>query len=265
AAQVQSHLRSIPALTRNVSVAKNPNGTFTITFTNALAGIDVGPLQATLSPTPTVPTIGTGTQGGPNNVRVSEVQQLTLNNSGGQARMEFSGVLGTFESLFFDSSSTTAAQILLHLNTIPALNGNVEVTGNPGGPFLIKFVNALAGVNIPDFPAAGSLRGVGSPGNPNPLVSTNIQGVTLTPTLNEAQSLTLTGSGSPVTLLFNGSAGTAATRFLDLSSTTAAQVLNHLNSIPALTGNVTVNGNPGGPFSITFVNALAGTPVSELT
>ena len=35
-----------------------------------------------------------------------------------------------------------------HLNTIPVLAGNVEVIGNNGGPFGIKFINDLEGFNV---------------------------------------------------------------------------------------------------------------------
>ena len=48
---------------------------------------------------------------------------------------------------------------------------------------------------------------------------------------------------------YNGQAGTA---FTFGPTTTAAQLTSALTSIPALAGNVTVTGNPGGPFTITF-------------
>ena len=41
-------------------------------------------------------------------------------------------------------------------------------------------------------------------------------------------------------------------------------MLNYLNLIPELNGNIDVNGNNGGPFEIIFQNALAGQAVSTI-
>src|SRR5262249_26866849 len=46
---------------------------------------------------------------------------------------------------------------------------------------------------------------------------------------------------------------------------TAQQVLTQLSSIPALTGNVAVLGNPGGPFTILFQGAQSLTNILPLS
>jgi hypothetical protein len=81
---------------------------------------------------------------------------------------------------------------------------------------------------------------------------------------NEVQTLTLVSAGS-TTLLFDGASATLPlTVALGANGTTAAAVLASLNTIPTLNGNVTVSGNNGGPFAITFVGALAGHDVNHL-
>src|SRR5206468_1121219 len=75
---------------------------------------------------------------------------------------------------------------------------------------------------------------------------------------DEVQTLTFGGSdGGTVQLGFQNTAtppalaGTQATELTVIAgaSPTKAQVLDHLNSIAALTGNVKVDGNAGGPFT----------------
>src|SRR5262249_33660013 len=52
--------------------------------------------------------------------------------------------------------SVSAAEILASLNAIPALLDNVQVAGDPGGPFTITFANALTGVNVVPIATAAS-------------------------------------------------------------------------------------------------------------
>src|SRR5207244_3168317 len=49
------------------------------------------------------------------------------------------------------------------------------------------------------------------------------------------------------------------------SSPTAADVQSVLNAIPALTGNVLVTGNTGGPYTVEYLNNLTGKDAVQLT
>ena len=114
-------------------------------------------------------------------------------------------------------STPDAAAVQANLDAIPALTGNVSVTGPAGGPYVITFSNGLTGVNISQLTTAVT------------------GGLTATPA-------TTTEGEAP----------------------DAAAVQTNLNAIAALTGNVTVTGNAGGPYTITFSNALTGLNVNQL-
>ncbi len=140
-----------------------------------------------------------------------------------------------------NATNLAASAVQTNLNTIPSLNGRVAVTGPVGGPYNIQFINALAGTNV-------------------------------TLTANAVPSATVTGSSQTVTLVTTGSTlfsfnGVNALSPLLITTgtngTTAAAVLNNLNTIPALVGKVSVTGSIGGPFTISTNNLAAGT-VSSL-
>ena len=58
-------------------------------------------------------------------------------------------------------------------------------------------------------------------------------------------------------------AKTAAKQTITIDAT-AAQVLGAIDDDPAIGDNVTITGNAGGPYSLTFVGALAGVAVAQL-
>ncbi len=152
AAQIQTALEAIPALTGKVTVASS-GADFTITFSGTLANKDVDmlgfdpnftggtaaivPIIEGQEPTAVVPR--------------NEIQTLDLT----------SATTGTF-TLSYGGNNTsaiafgaTAADILAQLNTIPALKDNVTVTeakdqdGNIiSGKYNIEFTKALAGTNV---------------------------------------------------------------------------------------------------------------------
>lgn len=91
---------------------------------------------------------------------VTMVQRITINGTptGGTVVLSFEGVRAT-TTLPHNPSATAIRD---HLNTIPALNGNVTVTGT--GPFDVTFTNALA--NLPQeliVMAVNSLTGGSTP------------------------------------------------------------------------------------------------------
>lgn len=84
-----------------------------------------------------------------------------------------------------------------------------------------------------------------------------------TAAVNEVQTATITGSptGGTFTLSFDG-ATTGALAY-NASAATVQAALEALSTIG--TGNVTVSGSAGGPYTITFVNAWGGQNVSAIT
>jgi hypothetical protein len=176
AQQVLDHLNSIPDLTGNVSVAGNVGGPFTITFDGPLAG-SASLLTATLA----------------------------------------GGATAAINPL------VTVANVQASLDSIPALHGNVTVTGSVGGPFTLTFGGTLADANV------------------NLLTAITTSG---------GATATIAAKLDPLT-------GTS-----DGNNPTAAQVLASLNTIAALNGNVTVTGNAGGPFIITIKNLGNVSPIN---
>lgn len=80
---------------------------------------------------------------------------------------------------------------------------------------------------------------------------------------NEIQTATITGTptGGTFTLTFNGRT-TSAIAF-NAAASAVQTALEALSSIG--TGNVTVTGSPGGPYTVTFIGGLAATNVPAMT
>jgi hypothetical protein len=79
---------------------------------------------------------------------------------------------------------------------------------------------------------------------------------------NEVQTVTEGGSGlTSFTLTWNGQ--TTASIDAQATAATVQAALEALSNIGV--GDVTVTGNPGGPYTVTFGGALAGTDVAQMT
>jgi parallel beta-helix repeat protein len=129
----------------------------------------------------------------------------------------------------------------------------VAVTGEPR-KYVLSFKGPLAKVNLPAMTVTGS-AGV------TPSISTRQHGVG-----NEVQKLTLANSGGTFTPAYNGVSATGgALSFTSGTAPTAVQLQTKLDTIAALTGNVTVIGPASGPFDIIFNNALGKTDVVQIT
>jgi hypothetical protein len=79
---------------------------------------------------------------------------------------------------------------------------------------------------------------------------------------NEVQTLTEGGSGlTSFTVTFGGQTTASIA-----AAATAAQVQSALEALSTIgVGNVTVSGSAGGPYTVTFQGALAGTDVAAMT
>lgn len=81
-------------------------------------------------------------------------------------------------------------------------------------------------------------------------------------TTNEVQTITITGAptGGSFSLTFGGQ--TTAAIAYNATAATVQTALQGLSSIGA--GNATVSGSAGGPYTVTFVSALAATNVAQI-
>ncbi len=216
----------------------------------------------------------------------NESQKLTLGGADGSTvALSYQGTAGSALTAFKKSATTAASDVLAHLNTIPALVGNIAVSGSTGGPFTITFQGGLASTNVEQI-------GITTSDNGN-TVSTIVDGAALsTYTAPEIQAnlntiAALTGNinvagspGGPFTISFGGSlantnvnpivatgsnGATASVSTSTDGSFNAANLQASLQTIPALAGNVAVTGTAGSSLTVTFLNALTGVNVSQLT
>jgi len=118
------------------------------------------------NPAPFLGTIApvTGVTGQPVTLQLSatDVQhdevQLITRNANGNTIFSFNGVNATTPVNFtftpgtsnppVAATGTSAGDVQAALSTIPALNGNIAVTGGAGGPYTVTFIGALANQNV---------------------------------------------------------------------------------------------------------------------
>jgi len=163
-----------------------------------------------------------------------------------------------------------------------------SISGNTNSP-VVQPVNGLVTFTprLPQgqqFPVASYLISAASSGTQTVYLINNPTGGTFTlsyggyttvalpytapanASVNDVQTVTLTGSptGGTYTLTFGGNTTAAIAYNAPATGTNSVQAaLGALSSING-TGNVTVTGSAGGPYTITFVSALANAPQSLL-
>lgn len=148
AAAIQSALQAIAPLAGNVVVKGEAGGPYTVSFTNALAGLNLPSLSAFTTNSTTGDTtvkIAELQRGGPASAPVGEQQTVAFGVGVTSVAFEFNGVAG---SVLAHPFATTAGALQANLNGIPALQGNVQVAGPAGGPYVVKFVNGLANQDV---------------------------------------------------------------------------------------------------------------------
>ena len=173
-------------------------------------------------------TIGDGT---------NEIQTVTIGGSptGGTFTLSVGGQ--TTSPLAYNATGATVEAALEALSTVGS--GNVTVTGD--GPYTIEFIGTLAGVNMAP-------------------IGSNADGLTVPP---EVQEVDL---GSPTGGTFTAKLGAAGTSTSALAyNISAASYQTALEGLPEIgSGNVSVSGSAGGPFTITFQGAFNGLDVTDL-
>ncbi len=192
----------------------------------------------------------------------NEEQTLDLGSGAdrGTFVLTFGGV--STPAIAWNADANTIRDALM---TIPALDGNVNVTGSVGGPFSIEFTNTLANVDVEQLGFNPNFTG----GTAAIVAITEGQQPTAVIPQNEMQTLNLTGTPTGGTFSLNYGGYTTGP-ITDNVGLTAAYIKARLETIPGLTGNVDVKEDTTVPpgsrsFNIEFNTALAGTDVDQLT
>jgi len=168
----------------------------------------------------------------------NEIQTVTLGNSptGGTFTLTYSGQ--TTGNIAYDADAATVDAALEALSNIGA--GDVTVTGSAGGPWTVEFTGSLAGTDVALLT-----------GDPTNLLGTD-----------EQQIISLgTATGGTFTLTFGGQ--TTGNIAYNADAATVETALEALSTVGS--GNVSVAGSAGGPWTVTFENTLGKTDVAFIT
>jgi hypothetical protein len=226
-------------------------------------------------------TLGRFEKQGPGGVRIngvntnltggSEQQRITVPNTVTRFAINFGGAQSDVMN-YLDSAAIVQAKLeaMAGIGT-----GNVTVTLDTSvatqRTFNINFTNVLAGYDIPvatyQVISTGSseTQTISFANTPSGTFRLSYGNLTSGPidytNGNEVQRITRVGNNVPVTFSFNGANAAAITLS---TATTNTQIQTNLNTIAALTGRVTVTGNAGGPWTVTFGGTLANTNVNQI-
>lgn len=232
----------------------NVGNVWSFEYTGALAGISI---TGSCYPLATfTPQLLTRTQQG-SATGINEVQTITLTGgaNGGTFTLTFDG--DTTSGLAWDVSAAALQTALEGLTSIGS--GNVAVTGGDGGPWTITFQGTLAATDVSLITGnATSLTGG------NVYITTTTTGAAGT---NEKVSLSIspTPTGGTFTLTVDLGSGDETTASLDYDAS-AAEVLAALEGLTsAASGDFTVTGSDGGPWTVTFIQNFAKTAIDPIT
>jgi hypothetical protein len=161
----------------------------------------------------------------------------------------------TTTPLAFNASAAAVQTALAQLPEVGTGNVLVSGQGTAASPFIVEFVGGLVGVEIPQITADGSQL----TGTTSVSVATTTAGG---PGVNQVEQVTVSNAvGGTLTLAYQGATTTAIA--YNASAATVASALSALSTIGA-TG-VSVTGNAGGPWTVTFVGTLGDQSLAPLT
>jgi hypothetical protein len=256
-------LASSPAATggtndvQTLTVAGAPTGgTFTATWggqtTAAIAfNASAAAVQTALA---ALSNVGAGVAG----TYSQQSVQIVGGPTGGTFTLVFGGQTAT---LAFNASASAVQTALQGLSSIGS--GNVTVAGNAGGPYTLTFAGTLTGPQALFTGSTASLTG-GAAASSTLVIATTITGAASVPNVK------VTGSnGGPWVVTFVGTLGSATQSAITTTSsltggTSPSVGVVHTTSGVSKTQNITVTGSNGGPYTVTFANALAGTSVVSI-
>lgn len=219
----------------------------TIGYRTFIQTIQINPDSS--GPVPAI-SIATTTQGA---AGINDVQTVTITGTptGGTFTLTFGGQ--TTAAIAFNAAASAVQSALQALSSIGS--GNAVVSGSAGGPWVVTFQGTLAAASqTPMTTNAGSLTGGTSP------AVTVAHTATGAAPVNAVQTISISATGGSFTLTYAGQTTTAIA--YNAASSTVQTVLTALSSVGS--NNATVSGSPGGPYTVTFQNALGGQIVTNL-
>ena len=210
---------------------------------------------------------GSPAQGGGLIAPVDEIQQVTVDATGGTFKLSFGGQ--TTDALAFDISAAGLKSALENLSSIGSGNVTVSQSGNV---YRVSFVNGLGAQDVELLAAddSGLTNGLGSAdtmnvvdsGNTSPsvgvLTSSSLTGLD-TRQVNEIQSLVVDATQGTFTVSFNGYVSAALP--FDVTASGLQAALEALAGIMA--GDVAVTKN-GDVYDIRFQGNLTNVDVPQL-
>lgn len=252
AADVESALEALsPIGTGNVSCTGGslPGTPVDVEFVGDLAATNVAAM--TINDNSLKTSVTTTTAGDPG---TNEVQRLTTTPAAvaGTFTLTYDGQ--TTSSIAYNASASDIQTALIALSNLAP--GDVVCTGGPinSAQVLVTFGSLLAATNVPAITASSSLTGA----SPTELtVTTTTEGAAPS---NEVQRVTLGNGPEGGTFTLTHSATTSAAIAYNASAATVQTALNGMGI-----ASFFVSGSNGGPWTIIFDGALAGTNVSNFT
>lgn len=255
AATVETAIEGLSTIgSGNASVAKTSDSNddiYAVTFDGSLSATTVATMIVRL--TSTKPLIRTTQAGATTGTPQNEIQTIDCGNyqpSAGTFTLTLSGQ--TTSTLVYTSSASDVQTALANLSNVETVT--VTKTGNV---FTVEF-GIIDGMADQSQMTASVYSGSGSAIHDiTPTISA------ITTRVDEQQTITLTGtpSGGTFTLTFSGQ--TTSSLAYNVSASTLQTALEALSNIAP--GDVTVTGNAGGPWLVTFTGTYAGTNVAEMT
>ncbi len=190
---------------------------------------------------------------------IPNVWQITVNQTSGSYTLTFQGQ--TTIPIAWNATAATVQADLDALSTIGGVGAFVTVTQSSNA-YTVTFGGSLTSLYVAPTDLTSSTANV---------IAAQVE--TGWVTVDTVQTLTLKGFGGfgppqTFTLSFGGqTTGNLANNVPANGGVGAtASVQNALEALSSIgAGNVSVSGNPGGPYTVTFIGALANTPEPQLT
>lgn len=232
-----------------VSLATDANDhVYTMTFQGSLAATNVSTAIVTL--TSDKPVIRTTQAGATTGTPQNEIQTVDCGTGLTNFTLTLSGQTTT--NLSGASTADNVRDALVALSNVET----VTVT-KAGTVFTVEFTGIDGGANQAQMTASVWTSSGTSVHLPT------VTATQRTAAVNEVQTVTLTGAptGGTFTLTYSGQTTSAIA--YNASAATVDAALEALSNIGA--GDVAVTGSDGGPWTVTFTGALAGTNVGSMT
>lgn len=249
--QIQAAMESIPAINGNVDVNREEDGTYTIVFVAKLVGEESGDLSLESAEGSTVPTL---TLSAGETQAVQAVQTVTLLNrpsiASGNITLKYNAVTAV------DALSTATVSTINSAMTGAGLTAwqCTALQKQEGLPVVIEFTSVAMediGLLVVESDAVGcgaiEVRAVQKALDAR----------------NAIQQIALYSDPDGGTFTLTYGANTTSGIAYNASASTVQTAMEGLASIGS--GNVSVDGNNGGPWIVTFQGSLAATAASLIT